>query len=50
LASGSNDNRVQIWSLKNHRVYSVNNNHCAAIKAIDWDPYNQNQIISGGGT
>ncbi|CAK9135921.1 unnamed protein product [Ilex paraguariensis] len=52
LASGGDDNVVHIWdSLKmgsNHFMHRFNN-HCAAVKALSWCPYDSDVLASGGG-
>ncbi|KAG7201958.1 hypothetical protein KM043_004662 [Ampulex compressa] len=56
LASGGNDNVLQIWPLiagQNHShgqpIYSLNQ-HQAAVKALAWCPWQNNILASGGGT
>ncbi|XP_054006881.1 cell division cycle protein 20 homolog [Hylaeus anthracinus] len=56
LASGGNDNMLQIWpsiSGQNHThiqpLYSLNQ-HQAAVKALAWCPWQNNILASGGGT
>ncbi|XP_076280648.1 cell division cycle protein 20 homolog isoform X1 [Lasioglossum baleicum] len=56
LASGGNDNMLQIWpsiSGQNHShtqpIYSLNQ-HQAAVKALAWCPWQNNILASGGGT
>ncbi|KAF7993027.1 hypothetical protein HCN44_005808 [Aphidius gifuensis] len=56
LASGGNDNMLQIWptvSGQNHThtqpIYSFNQ-HQAAVKALAWCPWQTNILASGGGT
>ena len=56
LASGGNDNMLQIWPLisgQNHThmqpIYSLNQ-HQAAVKALAWCPWQNNILASGGGT
>ncbi|KAL7107448.1 hypothetical protein ACP275_06G055700 [Erythranthe tilingii] len=53
LASGGNDNLLYLWD--SCKMSSVNNlyrfdNHCAAVKALAWCPYNYNVLASGGGS
>ncbi|KAG5344145.1 CDC20 protein, partial [Acromyrmex charruanus] len=55
LASGGNDNMLQIWpSLAGQRhaqtqpIYSFNQ-HQAAVKALAWCPWQNNVLASGGG-
>lgn len=54
LASGGNDNMLQIWQSITGRnssqpVYSFNQ-HQAAVKALAWCPWQNNLLASGGGT
>ena len=53
LASGSNDKQLLIWnanSLLNFQLPEVNlKGHKAAVKAIDWSPYERGVICSGAG-
>eukprot|EP01066_Platyproteum_vivax_P000517 Platyproteum_vivax@DN10578_c0_g1_i1.p1 len=53
LASGGNDNMLNIWSLNNWDCqkpkYSLND-HCAAVRAVAWCPWQNNLLASGGGT
>ncbi|XP_012276998.1 cell division cycle protein 20 homolog [Orussus abietinus] len=56
LASGGNDNMLQIWASlmgQNHShtqpLYSLNQ-HQAAVKALSWCPWQNNILASGGGT
>lgn len=50
LASGSNDNRVKIWSLyKNFPVIRLDQ-HTAAVKALAWSPHQHGLLATGGGT
>ena len=55
LASGGNDNIVNIWSNNFSLsstvdpVYSFNQ-HLAAVKAISWCPWQPSLLASGGGT
>lgn len=49
LASGGNDNLVNIWSAEgklNHQL----TDHQAAVKALAWCPWQNNLLASGGGT
>eukprot|EP00299_Pterocystis_sp_00344_P003114 c1354_g1_i1.p1 GENE.c1354_g1_i1~~c1354_g1_i1.p1 ORF type:complete len:420 (+),score=90.63 c1354_g1_i1:450-1709(+) len=57
LASGGNDNLVQIWSLASATTANVNaspmftfNQHQAAVKALAWCPWQQNLLATGGGS
>ncbi|XP_017889126.1 cell division cycle protein 20 homolog [Ceratina calcarata] len=56
LASGGNDNMLQIWPLvlgqgyaQAQPLYSLNQ-HQAAVKALAWCPWQNNILASGGGT
>lgn len=56
LASGGNDNMLQIWSVvgghhhaHDQALYSFNH-HQAAVKALAWCPWQTNILASGGGT
>lgn len=53
LASGGNDNLVYLWDAckmsSTHHLYRLND-HCAAVKALAWCPYNHNVLASGGGS
>ncbi|XP_076750888.1 cell division cycle 20 protein fzy isoform X1 [Xylocopa sonorina] len=56
LASGGNDNMLQIWPpISGHShthtqpLYSLNQ-HQAAVKALAWCPWQNNILASGGGT
>jgi cell division cycle protein 20 (cofactor of APC complex) len=50
LASGSNDNLLNIWSLSYTRPVFTLAQHTAAVKAISWCPWQRNLLASGGGT
>ncbi|XP_024873491.1 cell division cycle protein 20 homolog [Temnothorax curvispinosus] len=56
LASGGNDDMLQIWSSitgqrhsQTQPIYSFNH-HQAAVKALAWCPWQNNVLASGGGT
>ena len=50
LASGGNDNRLNIWSLQSSNpTYSLLK-HAAAVKALAWSPHQHGLLVSGGGT
>ncbi|XP_066588824.1 cell division cycle protein 20 homolog [Prorops nasuta] len=56
LASGGNDNMLQIWPSMSRQsqsqmqpIYSFNQ-HQAAVKALAWCPWQNNILASGGGT
>lgn len=50
LASGGNDNRVNVWSLTSRNELCRFTGHSAAVKAIAWSPHQFNTLVSGGGT
>ena len=66
LASGGNDNLLCLWDAKASGIASgtgpsvhqqefvaprlVMNEHCAAVKALAWCPWQRNLLASGGGT
>ena len=49
LASGGNDNVVNIWSANGARDHSLTQ-HMAAVKALAWCPWQSNLLATGGGT
>ena len=56
LASGGNDNLLNIWDAKmlgtrqvTKPVHSLTS-HTAAVKAMAWAPFQQHLLVSGGGT
>ncbi|KAF9425402.1 ubiquitin-protein transferase activating protein [Podila epigama] len=51
LASGGNDNLVNIWDARNLAAPKfTKTNHTAAVKALAWCPWQNNLLASGGGT
>lgn len=56
LASGGNDNLVNIWAAESGSVSTgsspvhVLNEHQAAVRAIAWCPWQSNVLATGGGT
>jgi cell division cycle protein 20 (cofactor of APC complex) len=51
LASGANDNLVNVWDPRNPSAPRMTkNNHRAAVKAIAWCPWQPNMLATGGGT
>ncbi|KAJ8952645.1 hypothetical protein NQ318_020960 [Aromia moschata] len=56
LASGGNDNVLNIWQSANNSHYSQNTplytftHHQAAVKALAWCPWQPHVLASGGGT
>lgn len=49
LASGGNDNIVNVWSNTGAIAHSLTQ-HQAAVKALAWCPWQANLLVSGGGT
>lgn len=54
LASGANDNQLNIWDFRRHTMeclplFSLKE-HTAAIKALAWNPVQSNLLVSGGGS
>lgn len=56
LASGGNDNLLYIWdkSMASHnpssQYFHQLDEHCAAVKALAWCPFQSNLLASGGGS
>jgi cell division cycle 20-like protein 1 (cofactor of APC complex) len=50
LASGGNDNRLNIWSLHSPNPTASFLKHTAAVKALAWSPHQHGLLVSGGGT
>lgn len=51
LASGGNDNIVNVWDARNlNEPRMSKNNHRAAVKAIAWCPWQTNMLATGGGS
>lgn len=50
LASGGNDNKIQIFDRRNLKNLAKIDGHQAAVKVISWSPINNNLLCSGGGT
>ncbi len=50
LASGGNDNMLAIWDAAADRPTQRITAHQAAVKALDWCPFQSNLLASGGGT
>ncbi|KAG0251139.1 ubiquitin-protein transferase activating protein [Mortierella polycephala] len=50
LASGGNDNLVNIWDARTTVPKFTKPNHLAAVKALAWCPWQNNLLASGGGT
>jgi cell division cycle 20-like protein 1 (cofactor of APC complex) len=50
LASGGNDNRLNIWSTHSSTPTASLLKHTAAVKALAWSPHQHGLLVSGGGT
>ncbi|MCL4419903.1 WD40 repeat domain-containing protein, partial [Patescibacteria group bacterium] len=50
LASGGNDNLLNVWSMNQETPQFTMEDHLAAVKAIAWCPWQPNLLASGGGT
>lgn len=49
LASGGNDNLVNIWTAAGEQRHTLTH-HQAAVKALAWCPWQSNLLATGGGT
>ncbi|KAG9290338.1 hypothetical protein G9A89_007069 [Geosiphon pyriformis] len=50
LASGGNDNRVNIWDARSSLPKYTKEIHVAAVKALAWCPWQTNLLATGGGS
>ncbi|KAI9230455.1 MAG: WD40-repeat-containing domain protein [Piptocephalis tieghemiana] len=50
LASGGNDNLVNIWDARSRQPKYSKAHHSAAVKALAWCPWQTNLLASGGGS
>lgn len=50
LASGGNDNLVNIWDSRSSVPKFTKTNHIAAVKALSWCPWQLNLLCTGGGS
>lgn len=50
LASGGNDNMVNIWDARSSIPKFTKTNHTAAVKALAWCPWNTSLLATGGGS
>jgi cell division cycle protein 20 (cofactor of APC complex) len=50
LASGGNDNLVRLWDANHDEAKFTFDQHCAAVRALAWCPWQSNLLVSGGGT
>jgi cell division cycle protein 20 (cofactor of APC complex) len=49
LASGGNDNLLNIWDMNSSQPKFTLTEHCAAVKALSWCPWQNNLLATGGG-
>lgn len=50
LASGGNDNKLNLWSMSSSIPTASFLKHTAAVKALAWSPHQHGLLVSGGGT
>ena len=51
LASGGNDNLINIWDMrKPKRPFLTIEEHKAAVRALDWCPWQSSLLATGGGS
>lgn len=50
LASGANDNLVNIWDVRHNTPKYSKTAHSAAVKALSWCPWQLGLLASGGGS
>eukprot|EP01135_Chromosphaera_perkinsii_P003323 Nk52_evm23s240 gene=Nk52_evmTU23s240 len=50
LASGGNDNLVNVWDANKAKARYTFDDHIAAVKALDWCPWHPHLLATGGGT
>lgn len=50
LASGGNDNIVNIWDARSAVPKFTKSNHRAAVRAVAWCPWQMNLLATGGGS
>eukprot|EP00158_Paraphelidium_tribonemae_P007780 Partr_v1_DN28356_c1_g1_i1_m78991 putative Cell division cycle 20 len=50
LASGGNDNLVNIWDARSSQPRYTMRDHTAAVKAVGWCPWQSNLLATGGGS
>lgn len=50
LASGGNDNILNVWENNSTTAKFTSDAHCAAVKALAWCPWQPSLLASGGGT
>ncbi|KAI8368766.1 WD40-repeat-containing domain protein [Blakeslea trispora] len=49
LASGGNDNTVNIWDVRTTTPKHTRRKHVGAVKALAWCPWTHNMLATGGG-
>ncbi|KAI8818520.1 WD40-repeat-containing domain protein [Fimicolochytrium jonesii] len=49
LASGGNDNLVVIWQLERETPKHIIRDHMSAVRALDWCPWDEDLLATGGG-
>ncbi|KAJ1939571.1 WD repeat-containing protein slp1 [Linderina macrospora] len=50
LASGGNDNLVNVWDVGSNVPKFSKTQHTAAVKALAWSPHEMNLLATGGGS
>ncbi|GMS83628.1 hypothetical protein PENTCL1PPCAC_5803, partial [Pristionchus entomophagus] len=50
LASGGQDHKMMVWSLRRPEPCLTYTEHNAAVKALAWSPHHHGLLVSGGGT
>jgi len=51
LATGGNDNLINIWDIRNiQKPKNTISEHTAAVRALDWCPWDPSILASGGGS
>ncbi|KAJ1954132.1 WD repeat-containing protein slp1, partial [Linderina pennispora] len=50
LASGGNDNLVNVWDARSNVPRFSKTQHTAAVKALAWSPHETNLLATGGGS
>jgi cell division cycle protein 20 (cofactor of APC complex) len=50
LASGGNDNRLNVWQLQYPHPLFTRNDHKACVRALAWCPWRTELLASGGGS
>ena len=50
IATGGNDNRLLLFSMRKMDKLACWSDHKAAVKAISWSPHQHGLLATGGGT